>query len=224
MAKRRSELAARMGLTRKQVEETLQESVMEAAELVAEEFRRILVSLNADSVDAVFTGYSVTKIITSKLRHYKNFGEIHVPQVQIYVEASDAHKAMEPPLNIFDILDEGRDALPWRSSSEGPYPLWSLRTPSLVKGPGGKRAPGGLFKISRPVRTFKGSRPEKMRQALIGPRPEGATYSPAVFTQGPISSVPPQQLYKRVYGEAKRKLKANGFKDFDLIQVGRTEE
>lgn len=226
MARKRSELAARIGLTRTAIEETLQAEVLEAAEIVAEEFRRILVQLNENSIDKPFTGYSVTKVVTSKTRNYKSLGTIDVPQVQIYVEASEAHKSMEPPLNVFDILDEGRKGLPERGADQSPYPLWALREPTLVgtPGEGRRRAPSGRFTLSLPPRTFKGSRPEKLRQVLIGPKSSEATYSPAIFTQGPIAPVPARNLYERVYSIAKRKLKSKGFKDFSLIIVGREQE
>jgi hypothetical protein len=191
---------------------------MEAAEIVAEEFRRVLVSLDVDSENGVFQGYEVVIDIKPETIRKPHIGTLLVPKCHIWV------KSPNPDLNVFDILDSGRKGLPPRGGGESPYPMWSLGGGRTVSRPGEtRRDRAGRFSISSPKSSYRGKRPEQLRYKLMGPKPKDATYSPAKFVRGPIAPVPPANLYQRVYDAAKKKLRERGFKHYDLLIVQRKD-
>lgn len=215
---KKSPLAEALGLSIPAIEETIRQDVLEAAEIVAEEFRRVLVALQVDSASGVFEGYEVVIDIEPTTISKPNIGRLRVPQCHIWV------KSPNPDLNVFDILDTGRAGLPKRDGNESPYPQWGVGDGRTVSQPGeSRRDRAGRFSISSPKSNYRGKRPERLRYKLMGPKPKNAQYSPAYFTRGPIRPVPPNNLYKRVYDRAKKKLRERGFKHYDLLIVQRKD-
>lgn len=208
-------LANPLGLGKDDIEAALRQEILDAAEIVAEEFRRVLSQLQADSADGVFDGYEVTLDIKPTRITKPHLGTLNVPQVHIYVQSPD------PKLNVFDILDAGRPSLPGRGSDDSPYPMWGINIYRQVGRPGETRRRKGKFAISAPPSSHRGSRPEKLRYKLMGSRPDHPQYSPMMFTRAPIQAVPPADLYKRIYDTVKPKLKRQGFKNFELILAQR---
>lgn len=213
---REPRLAALIGLSRDDIEAFIRDTVLEAAEIVAEEFRRILGQLQAESENGVFDGYEVVIDIEPYSVSYRSLGTIKTVKCHIYVKSPD------PELNVFDILDTGRKGLPYRDGSQSPYPIWSDADSRAVSRPGERRRGyGGRFAISSPPSNLRGKRPEKLRYKLMGTREPGFQYSPARFSRGPIPAVPATNLYKRIYNIARKKLRAKGFSFYDLLLVER---
>lgn len=208
-------LAKALGVDKATLEAAFRQRTLEAAEVVAAEFRRALTSLNADSINNVFQGYEVVIETEPYTLSRPKLGKLHVIRAHIYI------KSPYPDLNVFDILDSGRKELPVSAPGQSPYPLWSITPERTVEAPGGqpRRAPSGRFARSRRPSRVSGTRPEKLRFKLVGTRPANAQYSPSVFTMGPIAAIPPFKLYERIYNEAKKDLRRGGFKDFELLLV-----
>ncbi|APU89035.1 hypothetical protein Rctr85_005 [Virus Rctr85] len=195
---KRSRLADLVGLG--DIEDTLRQSILDAADEVADRFRQVLVQLQNDSESGAFVGYEVVIDTEPYTVTKRNLGNLSLVRCHIYVQSPD------PDLNLFDLLDAGRPDLPERPPGESPYPLWNLRDPRLVHRPGERRSrrEAGRFSRSRPPSSFRGLRPETLRYRLVGKMPKDAQYSPALFTRGPIKAVPPTKLYARILREAKK--------------------
>jgi hypothetical protein len=224
MSRSSPQLAALLGLDKSTIEETLRVQTLEAAEIVAEEFRRVLTQLQQDSQSGAFDGYTVVIDIEPYSITTKALGTVKAPRCHIYVQSPDHAPG---GINLFDLLDAGRPALPVRSGGQSPYPMWNIGgvdNPILVARPHERRRRKGRFSISSPKSGFRGKRPEKLRYTLMGPKPANSQYSPALFTRGPIKAVPPDNLYKRIYENAKKKLRAQGFTLYELILAQRKSD
>lgn len=129
---KRSRLADLVGLG--DIEDTLRQSILDAADEVADRFRQVLVQLQNDSESGAFVGYEVVIDTEPYTVTKRNLGNLSLVRCHIYVQSPD------PDLNLFDLLDAGRPDLPERPPGESPYPLWNLRDPRLVHRPGERRS------------------------------------------------------------------------------------
>lgn len=181
---------------------------------VEEEFNRVLTELKANSVSGTFEGYTVETTRDEEVIRLPRSGRsIRLPRMTVYVESPDA------ALNVFDILDKGRKALPRKAS--GAYPMWSLRDVSLTATERRRDPQTGRFAFSRAAGVAGGVRPASQRSALKGSYPSNATERPLIFTKGPVKEVDPRNLYDRVLTNALKKMSNRSIRTIGLIKVPR---
>jgi hypothetical protein len=214
-----SALAKYMGFAPDDIAQMINEDALAAAEIVADEFRRVLASLAQDVQAGELDRYEVV-IETEPYRLNKgSLGPLKLIRYHIYVQSPDSK------INVFDLIDSGRKALPKRGFGQSPYPLWNVepgQSSNVVAPVGSAYRRKGKYSISKPRTGGTGLRPEKMRWQLYHrPSQPDATYLPTMFVRGPIKAVPGKNLYKRIYANAKKKLRAKGFTMYELIVTGR---
>lgn len=140
---------------------------------------------------------------------------VNIPNYELFVEASDAHASLARPINVFEILDEGREELPYRGEGQKPYVLWSNTKGRNVPTSNPRaRGAGGKF-----VTQFR-AQPRFDRTAPARPEPrKGPGNEPHIprsdlrgikfFTRGPLPAVPGRNLYRRmlnaIQGEIRRR-------------------
>ena len=134
-----------------------------------------------------------------------------------WVKASEHHQSID--LNVFDILDVGRPALPYTPDSM--YPMWGA---SPIGSPA-RTASGlarGRFSLSTQVDKINAIR-EEPRQSGQG-KAEGDN-RPLIFTHGPVAKQDPAHLYQRAFTQAKRRLGALGHRGvWDVVYVPNREK
>jgi len=218
------------------VERFLSADAEDAAELVRKALERFVDQINDDSKSDVLKGYHAVK---KKVDSNENKRRLQRSGVQlitdldwfVFVEASAAHQgtASGSPdgLNIFNILDSGRKALPMKPKGQA-YPLFNLGNNRLQ----GRRSGAGGASIANQARAKRVNRKTiAQRQSHIrtskGQPGSGYfhTYNPdeevIIFSRGPLKAVAAKNLYERALKQAKDDLSGSGFKDWDVIYVGK---
>lgn len=220
LSRRVARLAKQLGVdTLEEVQEAYTVDSNRAAQRVEEALKKVLKDLQSSSPTEVFSKYKVVKErlsdkTTLKLR--KSGLEVTGTwDWLIYVEGPDEY-------NLFDVLDEGRKELPYRTK---PYPLWGAalrerKSPPPEKFPSNSRVSGvglrgsGKLAVNNPYGAG--------RSAAFGgsERPRGGQGDPMVFSRGPISAIKEKKLYERALERAKEALKGTGF-EWEVIIVQR---
>jgi hypothetical protein len=221
LTKTARELAAAAGVDPENLAAFLREEAELAADIVKLKMQDIIdVDLVGGSDIQSLQGYKVLMIENFFGTRVEIGGEIfNIPSYSLSVEPSPPHAGLEKPINIFEILDKGREELPYRGPKH-PYVLWSNTTgrnvPTTnqrVRGRGGRfvtqfRASpqhGGTTPARREPRQGPGREPAVPRDELNALARAGVRF----FHPGPLPAVPPRNLYKRmlksIQGEIKRR-------------------
>jgi hypothetical protein len=207
ISKRTLAVANRIGIAPEQVKDYYNGQSLRVAEMVEEVLNGLIVNIQAQSASGALTGYKAFKEIigSDSLRMSRTGITITVDKWFIGVLASEHHRSQG--LNVFDILDRGRKALPKKSYGEAPYPIWG--GPSRVTGGGGGSRPTA----SAPTSSAAVRR--EPRFSIDQPEP------PSSFRMGPIRAVAAKNLYDAAERVAKDRLA--GIVDpkmWDVIRVG----
>lgn len=221
LTKTAREMAEAAGVDPQNLGAFLREEAEAAAYLVRVYMQNII---NEDLVDGSqirsLQGYTV-QMEESGATPIEIGGEIiNIPSYSLRVEPSTAHLSLERPINIFEILDKGREELPYRGPKH-PYPMWSNTTGPNVpttnqraRGAGGRfvtrfRAQpqnAGTTPARREPRRGPGNEPSIPRDELNAMNRAGVRF----FHPGPLPAVPPRNLYQRMFKSIQGELRRRG--------------
>ena len=216
-------IAKSLGVDPESIQNNLEASSRLAAEAVQTVLQRMIDDLESSSESGALLGYRAIAVKTNAapVRLRRSGIKFDSFEWVAFVEASPWHQQLDPPLNVFDILDQGRPTLPGGKT----YPLWGISDPGAA---GGSRLPSGRSRIgSRFSVAAQIERPGAIR---VEPRSRGQRVVSGerrslAFREGPIAKVDPHNLYKRAFGLARRRV--GGIVDrrvWALIYVPRREE
>lgn len=187
-----------LGVSPSIIDNQIIDSARIAAEEIQSVLQRMLDDLDKSSESGALQGYKAVladatqgSVILSKSGvTFDKYSYI------VYVKESPWHGRMDPPLNVFDILDQGRDPLP----GGGPYPMWGVGGNRLPQG-GGRV--GGRFSVADQITKDGAVRTEPRSP---GQRAVSSETRSLRFAMGPIAGVEPKDLYKRALKIAKRRV------------------
>ncbi len=207
-SKNAERMAKALGVDPEKVNRSLERSSELAAEEVGRVLNRILDDLEATSESGALLGYRAV-VVRSKsdeggTRLRKSGVKLGSFEWVAFVQASPWHQQLKTPLNVFDILDQGRPTLP---GGRGVYPLWGADPARVHSAPqrvpaGGGRV-GGRFSVVAEVDRLGAIRGEPRspnQRHLSGDR------RALVFREGPIKAVDPLNLYKRAFDIARNRV------------------
>lgn len=219
VSKRAKEMLAQVGLSPSDVKNHLESSADIASRLVVATLDSILDDLIATSESGSLVGYQAVRIETKhspvRLRRANEVIPEGVYSWVITVLPSKNH--LDIGLNVFNILDSGRDPL----TGEGPFPMWGLQ--------GGRRIPGG--QVRRPSGQFGGIVQPAInvssairREPRSIPSKKKDSGEVLVFAKGPIAGVQPLNLYDQALKISKKGVSGLFRGVWDVILVGNIEE
>lgn len=223
-------MAEFLGIGPDAVSNLVSEDAETAAKAIVEVLNEYILDLQRTSDSGALEGYvaQYSPINDSRAVRLKKSG-VKIPSGSrwsylVWVEASSTHQSMFTPLNVFDLLDQGRPGLPGKKGSEGAYPLWggldsddAFRVES-GKGNFAKRA--GRYSVVNRVYP-RGT----VRKEPRGDPHEvyGSEYKGIRWSKGPLRKQDPLNLYKRARTTAKRRLgrlnKSVGKDVWDVIYI-----
>ena len=202
-SKKTMQIAEQLGLSLKDIRDSLELSADIASEAVVKVLDSILKDLVSTSESGTLNGYAAIRIKTkSKTFRLRRANEV-IPKGDylwvVTVLPSENHQSLG--LNVFNILDSGRE----RITGEGPYPMWGL-SPQ-----GNRRVPGGSTNIpGKRGKSIVQSSSELLSAIRAEPRSipsqKKNDEDRLIFARGPIDSVDPLNLYERAFTIAKRKV------------------
>jgi len=177
---------------REYVESEQTRSGEKALEIIVDTFNTVLDELRGKSTSGAFDNYHVS-IIAEPAKIRASLGDLNGVRYFVFVASPN------PDFNLFDVLDQGRPALPARDPKH-PYPLWGLRQTPLVR------------------RTRQGESFVNNNSIVFG-APRGTGGGPGVYSAGPIKKVEPLNLYSRIFNLSKKNLKKQGIENWAVVWV-----
>jgi hypothetical protein len=217
--------------TKENLEAILQERHEQAVQIGIDETNRVIRELQTAGHGGSLNGYEALPVEIGKAKVGTPFGDLIMLRMEIVVTPPIWHRARlkSGPVNVFKILDTGRKELPKLPSSpnEGSqkgkkhkrkvYLLWSwegertLKVPLPVEGRGNRNVRTGRYSYvtgeTYVARTPVRKEPRSVKTKLASGETKG------LFTKGKLAAVPGRQLYKRVFKNIQKKLRAAGLPD-----------
>lgn len=205
MSKNAKRMAKILGVDPQEIKKSLSKSSRLAAEEVVRVLNRILDDLETTSESGALIGYRAIAVEADSAPVKLKKSGVNLGNFEwvAFVQASRWHQQLPIPLNVFDILDQGRPALPGGTLR----PLWGAE-PNRISGapqriPAGGGRVGGRFSVTAQVERLGAVRVEPRspgQRAVSGDRRR------LVFTRGPIKKVNPLNLYKRAFDIARNRV------------------
>lgn len=269
-----------LGIAPEQIEAGYQLTAENAAEVVREQAQRVLKDIQQASDTGSLDGYTAKKeqLPDKQGKKVRAGGElIFVPAFRVFIEPSEAHQSIVDggfQLNVFDLIDSGRKAMPQKSKGRA-YILWgwsgqsgnpALKVPTESRTRSKKTGRFGFANKLERERSTQNSYPQRpeprsassggnhnsavskfMRQVpyaqaankgrtgtpryrkaqgvgAVSPR-SGSRFAlkpgTRLFSRGPLTAIPPRNLYDRILRTSKDRLKGSGFADWEVILVGK---
>lgn len=202
-----------IGISPSAVAEALVEINRDIRDVVIDEVNNVIENnLSQGGRSHSLVGYQADYQRTDELKVNLGGETFGIPNYNVYVRAPDWHEGLPRPLNVFDLIDEGRPELPKRQAV---YTVWSWRgrnqALNIPEGRGGsnirRQLEGPNFSPSRPE-------PRSAQGPFISPPPR------RLFTRGPLKAVPGRKLYSRIMSNIRRKLRQQGL-PFDGVTFSR---
>lgn len=212
MAKRFSKNALKMaetlGVDPKKIRNNLEESALLAVEAISARLKNMLDDLEATSESGSLLGYKVVYMTTEHPKLVLQRSGVTIPSGDysfiVWVQASSWHQQLPIPLNVFDILDQGRKK---SGTASVVVPLWGADPNRVSDAPsrlpvGGGRVRGRISVADQVSRkgAIRGEPRSRGQRVLSSER------RTLVFREGPFRVVPGKNLYKRAFDLAKRRV------------------
>lgn len=202
LSRRALAFAARMNVAPDQIRSALENEGEVAAQEVVDALQRIiddLISTSGSGALQGYTSFAEQNPVDTTIRLPKSGVTLKGKfEWFVTVVASSNHQQLD--LNVFNILDSGRKALPKRNpKSEGPYPLWGADSGGRIRG----RGAGGSIVKKGSAKVIRGE-PRKRSGSTAANKNLGTGKLQATY--GPIAATDALNLYDRALKIAKDRL------------------
>lgn len=207
-------LANQLGVpTPDDVKAIFEEDSETVAEIVRESLENVIKQVQSGSQTGALDGYIAVKRKADEATKLvlRNSGIDLSGNYEWIIFTAPSAQHAELDLNLFNLLDRGRPALPKKQDGK-PYPLW-----------------GALANVTRSNARIQGSEgslkagrnPSAQTDFRQEPRQQNQRSNLIPFTFGPIQAVPGQHLYEAALRRAKDRLTVKGLnRRWDVIKVG----
>jgi hypothetical protein len=222
LSKRAQQWAKTCGVHPLQLNKAFDAVTLDAALVVKDEFNRVIHDIKSPSL----SGYeAVIKENPGKKGAFKAGGlQFFLKSYRVYVRPSYIHRSVHSLLNVFDLIDAGRPALPAKDKDDKPYMVWGKSNVEKIPARSVRSSKTGRYGYKNDLRPTYISPPRKEPR-----QPRGSKFrlrkeqKRALFSRGPLRAVAPRNLYQRIFKEAQKALKRDGLPS-DMITLGKKRE